>query len=185
MPRCSRWSTGGGCAAARRPVILADGKSPAPRVVEDLLIALRKAGAVVISPPVCVTCGKPLPTLQRRGEDWYCGVCIRRPGRSACGQDRVISTVDRKGQPRCKHCPDRDDRDPLAVLAVPVTAVDPFADRRSDQRGGAARVSKPAHLQKLAWVEGYPSLLTGGGIPARAPRQRSTLMLPGVLSVSG
>ena len=46
--------------------------------------------------------------------------------------------------------------------------------------------SKPAHLQKLAWaVEGNPSLLTGGGIPARVPRQRSTLMLPGVLSVSG
>jgi hypothetical protein len=66
-------------ALAQRPAVLADGKSPAPRVVGDLLIALRKAGAVVISPPVCVTCGKPLRTLQRGGEDWYCSVCIRRP----------------------------------------------------------------------------------------------------------
>ena len=65
-------------ALAGRPGVLADGKSPAPRVVGDLLIALRMAGAVVISPPVCVTCGKPLRTLQRRGEDWYCSVCIRR-----------------------------------------------------------------------------------------------------------
>jgi hypothetical protein len=98
-------------ALARRPAVLADGKSPAPRVVGDLLIALRQAGAVVTSPPVCVTCAKTLRTLQRRNEDWYCSVCIRRPGRcSACGQDRVIPTVDRNGQPRCKQCPGPDDR---------------------------------------------------------------------------
>jgi hypothetical protein len=58
-----------------RPAVLADGRSPAPRVVGDLLIALRKAGADSVSPPVCATCGKRLRTLQRRGEDWYCGVC--------------------------------------------------------------------------------------------------------------
>jgi 3-hydroxyisobutyrate dehydrogenase-like beta-hydroxyacid dehydrogenase len=52
-----------------RPVVLADGRSPAPRVVGDLLIALRKAGADSVSPPVCATCGKRLRTLQRRGED--------------------------------------------------------------------------------------------------------------------
>jgi hypothetical protein len=37
-------------ALVRRPAVLADGRSPAPRVVGDLLIALRKAGAAVISP---------------------------------------------------------------------------------------------------------------------------------------
>ena len=32
-------------ALAERPAVLADGRSPAPRVAGDLLIALRKAGA--------------------------------------------------------------------------------------------------------------------------------------------
>lgn len=78
-------------ALSQRPAVLADGRSPAPRVVGDLLIALRKAGAMVICAPVCATCGKELRTLQRRGEDWYCSVCIRRPGRcSACGRERII-----------------------------------------------------------------------------------------------
>ena len=49
-------------ALAGRPAVLADGRSPAPRVVGDLLIALRKAGATVISPPACAGCGKDLRT---------------------------------------------------------------------------------------------------------------------------
>jgi hypothetical protein len=36
-----------------KPMVLADGHSPAPRAVADLLIALRKAGATRISAPVC------------------------------------------------------------------------------------------------------------------------------------
>ncbi|MGH3238559.1 MAG: hypothetical protein ACRDOH_35935, partial [Streptosporangiaceae bacterium] len=55
-------------ALAGRPEVLSDGRSPAPRVVGDLLIALVKAGATVISPPVCAGCGKALLTQQRRGE---------------------------------------------------------------------------------------------------------------------
>src|SRR6266545_4582847 len=66
-----------------RPTLLADGRSPAPRVVADLLIALRQAGAARISPPVCATCGKPLRTLQRRGQDWYCAGCGGAPTRMA------------------------------------------------------------------------------------------------------
>ena len=49
-----------------KPSLLADGRSPAPRVAGDLLIALRRAGAVIISPPVCAGCGKQLHTVQRR-----------------------------------------------------------------------------------------------------------------------
>lgn len=152
-----------------RPAILADGRSPAPRVVGDLLIALRAAGALVISSPVCAACGKPLRTLQRGGEDWYCSVCIRRPGRcSACGQERIISTVDRKGQPRCKQCPDRDSRDPLAVLAATITAADPSLTAHTVSAAARQVFSKPAYLQKLAWViEEDPGLLSGGG--AHAP----------------
>ncbi|MGH3449540.1 MAG: hypothetical protein ACRDQW_02215, partial [Haloechinothrix sp.] len=54
-----------------KPRVLAQGRSPAPRAVADLLIALRKMGATRISPPVCAECGKQLRTFQRRGEHWY------------------------------------------------------------------------------------------------------------------
>ena len=40
---------------AERPAILTDGLSPAPRVIGDLVIALREAGATVISPPSCAS----------------------------------------------------------------------------------------------------------------------------------
>src|SRR5689334_21575664 len=74
-------------ALAERPGILTDGRSPAPRAAGDLLIALRSAGATVISPPACAGCGRHLRALQRRGQDWYCAVCGPRPGRCAsCGQ---------------------------------------------------------------------------------------------------
>ena len=155
-------------ALTRRPAVLTDGRSPAPRVAGNLLIALRNVGASVISPPVCVTCGKQLRTLQRRGEDWFCSVCIRRPGRcSACGQARVITSRDRKGQPRCAQCPDHDDRDPLAILTAAITTVDPSLP--ADVITAAARqvFSKPAHLQKLAWaIEEDPGVLTGGSAGA-------------------
>jgi uncharacterized protein YidB (DUF937 family) len=156
-------------ALAERPEILADGRSPAPRVAGDLLIALRKAGATVISPPVCADCGKQLRTLQRRGQDWCCSVCVRRPGRcSACGREAVITSRDRHGQPRCGQCPDRDERDPLAVLAASVTAVDPSLTADAISAAAHRVFSKPAHLQKLARViEEDPGLLAGGG--ARAP----------------
>ena len=60
-------------ALAARPGVLLDGRSPAPRVVGELLRALRAAGATVISPPCCAGCGKHLRTFTRRGADWYCG----------------------------------------------------------------------------------------------------------------
>ena len=83
-------------ALAGRPAVLADGRSPAPRAVGDLLVALREAGAQTVSPPCCARCGKQLRTFQRRGQDWYCSVCEQRaepnrapragrPGRSPAG----------------------------------------------------------------------------------------------------
>jgi hypothetical protein len=80
-----------------RPTVLADGRSPAPRAVADLLIALRTAGATRISPPVCAECDKPLRTYQRRGEHWYCGVCgpVREPC-AACGNLRRVRCRDRE-----------------------------------------------------------------------------------------
>ena len=156
-------------ALAARPGILADGRSPAPRVAGDLLIALRKAGATVISPPACAGCGKHLRTLSRLGQDWYCGGCARRDGRcSACGRETLITSRDREGQPRCARCPDRDDRDPLAVLAAAVAAADPSLTADTVTAAAQRVFSKTANLRKLAWaIEGNPGLLAGGG--ARAP----------------
>ena len=59
-------------ALAGRPAVLADGRSPAPLVAGELLLALRAAGARSVSPPCCAGCGRPLGSLQRRGQDWYC-----------------------------------------------------------------------------------------------------------------
>jgi hypothetical protein len=109
-----------------RPTILADGESPAPRAVADLLIALRKAGATRISPPACAECGKQLRTFQRRGEDWYCAVCgpVREPC-AACGKLRRVRCRDRGGRPRCAQCPPGDGRDPVDLITETVTAADP------------------------------------------------------------
>ena len=95
-----------------RPRVLDDGRSPAPRAVGELLVALTKAGASRISAPVCAECGKHLRTLQRRGEEWYCGVCgpVREPC-GGCGRIRPIHTRDRDGQPRCVACPPDGGRD--------------------------------------------------------------------------
>jgi hypothetical protein len=123
----------------------------------------------VISPPVCAGCGKQLRTLSRLGQDWYCGGCARRDSRcSACGRQALITSRDREGQPRCARCPDRDDRDPLAVLAAAITAADPSLTADTVTAATQRVFSKTANLRKLAWaIEGNPGLLTGDG--ARAP----------------
>lgn len=51
------------------PAVLDDGRSPAPRAVAVLLIALKNAGATGVSAPVCTNCGKVLRTIQRRGKN--------------------------------------------------------------------------------------------------------------------
>jgi hypothetical protein len=158
-------------ALAERPGILADGRSPAPKVAGDLLLALREAGATVISPPVCAGCGKQLRTLQRRGRDWCCGGCARRDGRcSACGREALITSRDREGKPRCGRCPDRDDRDPLAVLAAAVTAADPSLTADTVTAAAQRVFSKMANLRKLAW--GYRRE-PGPAHRRRAPAPRS------------
>jgi hypothetical protein len=100
-----------------RPALLRDGRSPAPRAVGDLLIALREVGAMRISPPVCATCGKALRTLQRRDQHWFCAGCgHRREPCAVCGAVRVTHSRDRDGQPRCKQCPPDEGQDPTQVI---------------------------------------------------------------------
>jgi hypothetical protein len=157
-------------ALAARPEVLADGRSPAPRAVGDLLIALRAAGAVRISPPVCARCGKQLRTMQRRGEDWYCGVC--GPNRVPCTGCRNLRTVgrrDRDGRPYCMKCPPDDD-DPVAIVVDVVAGVAPTVPAQTVTAAVHAAVPRSGRRRELAWaLQDRPELLTGAGAAAPAP----------------
>lgn len=170
---------GGGRAKRRRlaaavagdPSVLATGRSPAPRAVGDLLLALRAAGAAGISPPLCAGCGREVTSMQRRGDHWYCSPCFDRPQACAsCGNVRQVASRDRRGRPRCGQCPDRDPRDPRQVLTEIITAADPGLTAGTVIAALEATVVKPAHLQKLAWaLQEAPGLLTGDGAKAPSP----------------
>ena len=154
-----------------KPTVLADGKSPAPRAVADLLIALRKAGAVRISPPVCAECGKQLRTFQRRGEHWYCGVCgpVHEPC-SACGELRRVRCRDREGLPRCVQCPVEDGHDPVGLITEIVTGIDPTLSVDQVAEAVSAAAPRAGQRQRLAWaLQDRPDLLTGAGAEAPVP----------------
>jgi hypothetical protein len=175
-------------ALAGRPGILTDGRSPAPRALGDLLIALARAGAAEISPPACAQCGKALRTFQRRGEDWYCSVCSGGQEQcAACGQARRVSSRDRAGRPRCGQCPDGDGRDPVDVVHGIVAALDPAAGREAVADAVRRSAPRPSYQQKLAWaLEENPALLTGDAhlSPLRAiPRLAEILHGAGVAGV--
>jgi hypothetical protein len=154
-----------------RPGVLADGRSPAPRVVGNLLTALRKAGASGVSPPVCADCGKGLRSFQRRGEDWYCGACGPVPEPCAgCGKARPVSCRDRNGRPRCVGCRAEHERDPVDIVADVVASIDPTLP--ADVVAAAVRASAPrtGQRQQLAWaLQDRPELLTGAGAEAAVP----------------
>ena len=158
-------------ALAGRPAVLADGRSPAPRAVGDLLVALRQAGARSVAPPCCAGCGKPLRTFQRRGQDWYCGACTQRAEPCAgCGKAGPVCSRDRAGQPRCGKCPDADRRDPVSVIFGIITGLDPAASRDAVAAAVRRSAPRPSYQQKLAWaLEDWPGLLTGEGYLAPLP----------------
>lgn len=175
-------------ALAQRPEVLADGKSPTPRVVGDLLLALRKAGATAVSPPCCAECGKQLRTFHRRGQDWYCAVCEQHTAPcAACGNTRQISSRDRAGGPRCAQCPDTDGRDPITVIHNMIVELDPHPDRETIAAAVRASAPRPSYQQRLAWaLEAQPALLTGQGhlAPLRAiPRFIDLLHAAGVTGI--
>ena len=153
-----------------KPSLLVDGRSPAPRVAGNLLIALRRAGAVIISPPVCAGCGKQLRTLQRRGQDWYCGACGPRPEPCAlCGLSRPVCVRDRAGRPRCAACqPGGSDGDPAAIVAGIIAVIDPDVLAGTIMAAVHAAAPGAGQRRRLAWaLQDHPGLLTGAG--ARAP----------------
>lgn len=155
-------------ALTQRPAVLTDGRSPAPRVVGNLLIALVDAGAVVVSAPVCTACGKTLRTLQRRGEDWYCAVCgpIRRPC-AGCGQVRPVHSRDRDGQARCRACAPSDDA--VQIVVDVVATIDPTLPT-STVVAAARSAAASGQRHRLAWaLQQRPDLLTGAGAQASVP----------------
>lgn len=166
-------------ALAARPGVLLDGRSPAPRVVGELLRALRAAGATAISPPSCATCGKALRTFTRRGEHWYCGPCEQRRAPCAgCGEIKRVKIVDREGHPRCAGCSDVDDRDPIAVIHAVVAEIDPRVGYDTVADVVVRSCRQRAYQQKLAWaIESDPALLTGDA--HRAPLR----VIPGSSSI--
>jgi hypothetical protein len=175
-------------ALAQRPGVLADGRSPAPRAVGDLLLALHEAGATAVAPPCCAQCGKRLRTFQRRGQDWYCAVCGPRPQPCAvCGHSRLVASRDRAGQPRCGQCPDTDGRDPIAVIHALIAELDPHTDRETIADAVRRAAPRPSYQQKLAWaLEAQPAVLTGDGhlAPLRAiPRFIDLLHAAGVAGI--
>jgi len=172
-------------ALLQRPVILTDGRSPAPRVVGDLLITLRNAGAVIISPPVCAGCGQQLRTLQRRGEDWYCGACGPIPEPCAgCGLSRPVCVRDRAGRPHCLACrPQGSDGDPVAIVAGIVAVIDPGVLAETVAAAVHAAAPRTGQRRRLAWaLQDHPELLTGAGARAPVP---SVLRLIGALADAG
>lgn len=171
-------------ALVERPSLLVDGRSPAPRVVGDLLVGLRTAGAVSISPPCCATCGKPLRTFHRRGQDWFCSVCGPARERCArCGITRRVGSRDRQGRPRCTGCPPDEDGDPTQIVIEVVAGVDPTIPAARVAETVAAVTSQAGQRRQLAWaLQDRPGLLTGEGAHAPVP---TVLRLIDVLSAEG
>ncbi|MGH3630438.1 MAG: hypothetical protein ACRDRL_23720, partial [Sciscionella sp.] len=153
-----------------RPAVLADGRSPAPRIVGDLLIALRKADVTSVSPPVCTECGKALRTLQRRGQDWYCGVCgPRREPCTGCGKTRRIACRDRAGQPLCHLCRTDDSAEAMLTLHQIIGAIEPGLAAETITTAVHA-VTRTGQRHRLAWaLSEHPELLTGSGAQAPIP----------------
>ncbi len=171
-------------ALAQRPAILTDGRSPAPLAAGNLLIALRKAGSTAIAAPLCAGCGKSLRCLQRRGQDWYCGVCgpVREPC-AACSKTGRVHSRDRDGQPRCARCPPGDGRDPVEIVVQIVTAADPGLPAGVAAAAVNAAATQTGQRHQLAWaLLDRPELLTGAGAEAPVP---SVLRLIGALCDAG
>ena len=154
-----------------RPGILTDGRSPAPEAIGKLLTALRDAGAVSVSPPLCAECGKPMRAFQRRGQDWYCGVHGPETAAcAACGNVRPIAQRDRQQQPRCWQCPLIDEHDPTQALIDLVASIDPALDAQLVRAAIGSAAPQRGQRRRLAWaLQDRPELLTGAGAQAPVP----------------
>lgn len=158
-------------ALTARPEVLTDGRSPAPRVIGNLLTALRDAGAVNISPPVCTDCSKPLRALQRRGEHWYCGVHgPESQPCSICGNLRPVALRDRYQRPHCWQCPLAYEQDPTHAVTELVARIDPALPVEIVTASIQSAAPQPGQRRRLAWaLADRPDLLTGAGAQTPVP----------------
>lgn len=158
-------------ALVARPAILADGRSPAPEAIGKLLTALRAAGAVNVSAPLCATCDKPMRAFQRRGQDWYCGAHGSAAAQCAvCGKVRPIAGRDRQHQPRCSSHRLTDDVDPTQVVLDVVANIDPSLEAQLVRSAIDAAAPQNGQRRRLAWaLDERPELLTGAGAGAPVP----------------
>ncbi|MHB1987271.1 MAG: hypothetical protein ACYCSF_04695 [Acidimicrobiales bacterium] len=154
-----------------RPSVLTDGRSPAPRVVGDLLVALGTLPACSISAPRCAGCNRSLRSFQRRGLDWYCSSCgPRRLACAICGDLDLVAARDRAGEPRCASCLPRDEREPTEIVFEVITAIDSSIDADTITSALDRATSRPGQRRRLAWaLEDRPELLTGAGAEAPVP----------------
>lgn len=155
-----------------RPQLLITGRSPAPRAVAELLIALRDAGAVRIGAPVCTECDKPLRSIYTRGPDWLCWGCGRpREPCAGCGHahsttlrddgvDNAGAGTGRLGSGGC----------PVEVVVDVVSELDPSLSAEVVRAAVVDAVPQPGQRHRLAWaVTERPELLTGAGAQASVP----------------
>ncbi len=158
-------------ALLERPGVLVDGASPAPAVIGDLLVGLRRAGAVGIAGPRCADCAKELASFHRRGQHWYCAACgPLKLACAVCSNLRRVAARDRAGRPRCLSCPPDDGPDPITILIKVVTAVDPAISAAAVIAAVEAVTSRAGQRRQLAWaIEDRPELLSGAGAEAPVP----------------
>ncbi len=84
---------------------------------------------------------------------------------------------DRNGLPRCSQCPLGDGRDPAAVIAEIVAAIEPTVPAEAVASAVQAVAARAGQRHRLAWaLQDQHGLLTGAG--ARAP-------VPSVLRLIG
>jgi hypothetical protein len=148
-------------ALAANPSVLVTGRSPAPKAVGDLLLALRAAGAAGVSAPRCAGCGREVTSMQRRGNHWYCSPCFDRPlACASCGNVRQVASRDRRGRPRCGQCPDQDTRDPRpgAPLVRALRAGSPDRGAGTRRRARHLRQLLPAARRRLQRLRQVPAL---------------------------
>jgi len=158
-------------ALSERPGLLTDGRSPAQRVVGDLLIALRQAGGDThLAAMLCHLWEAPadLPAPWRATGTARCAG--RKPCRAAPVEDPRIGFRDRAGEPRCHGCPPDDGADPMEIILAVLAAADPGISAETVTAAVMAVTSRSGQRRQLAWaLEDRPELLTGAGGEAAAP----------------
>lgn len=152
------------------PQVLTTGGPPVAWSVGQLLRGLRAAGATSIAAPRCGECGRTLTYLISRRGYLLCSPCRDTAQTcAACGQQRRVSTRDRRGQPRCDRCPD-EQGDPIVLLTHAVTLISPSLDPTEVMAALGRATVRPAGQRRLAWaIVNQPSLLTGAGSDAPTP----------------